>query len=192
MMNELLVLSLLLHWPLHAYKLAKIANNIIGPEEEISRGTLSSLLTRLEQAGLIAPADMGTLSLPLDRPSRVLEITPQGRERFSELMMDTTSHMGPYSKLFHVKALNLECLPLVEQLVLAEHYLAYCQQRLHAKQAQAQAFADSLIKQEQLPASFRQAAVDLMHYKIAQWQSELAWAQSLREQVASRLRQQHV
>lgn len=43
-MYELLVLSLLMHWPLHAYKIARIANNIIGPEEQISRGTLSSLL----------------------------------------------------------------------------------------------------------------------------------------------------
>ena len=43
-MYELLVLSLLMHWPLHAYKIARMANNIIGPEEQMSRGTLPSLL----------------------------------------------------------------------------------------------------------------------------------------------------
>ena len=54
-MYELLVLSLLMHWPLHAYRIAKIGNEIIGPEEQISTGTLSSLLNRLMQAGLITP-----------------------------------------------------------------------------------------------------------------------------------------
>ena len=56
-MYELLVLALLMHWPLHAYLISEIANHILGPWEHISRGTLASLLTKLEQAGLIAPAD---------------------------------------------------------------------------------------------------------------------------------------
>src|SRR5205823_5557839 len=49
-MYELLVLALLMHWPLYAYLIAEIANHILGPWERISRGTLSSLLTKLEQA----------------------------------------------------------------------------------------------------------------------------------------------
>ena len=64
-MYELLVLSLLMHWPLHAYRIAKIGNEIIGPEEQISTGTLSSLLNRLVQAGLITPADPGTSPFPI-------------------------------------------------------------------------------------------------------------------------------
>jgi len=56
-MYELLVLSLLMHWPLYAYLIADIANHILGPWERISRGTLSSLLTKLEQTGYITPAD---------------------------------------------------------------------------------------------------------------------------------------
>src|SRR5229473_2783460 len=63
-MYELLVLALLMHWPLHAYRVAKIANEIIGPEEQISTGTLSSLFTKLERAGLISPADPGTAPFP--------------------------------------------------------------------------------------------------------------------------------
>src|SRR6266436_4620302 len=81
-MYELLVLSLLMHWPLHAYRVAKIANEIIGPEEQISTGTLSSLLAKLERAGLISPADPGTAPFPGDRPSRVFAITTAGREHF--------------------------------------------------------------------------------------------------------------
>jgi len=64
-MYELLVLSLLMHWPLHAYRIAKIGNEIIGPEEQISTGTLSSLLNRLVQAGLITSADPGTSPFPI-------------------------------------------------------------------------------------------------------------------------------
>src|SRR6266568_4992367 len=81
-MYELLVLALLMHWPLHAYRVAKIANEIIGPEEQISTGTLSSLLAKLERTGLISPADPGTAPFPADRPSRVFAITTAGRERF--------------------------------------------------------------------------------------------------------------
>src|SRR5262249_29754076 len=55
-MYELLVLSLLMHWPLHAYRIAKISNDIVGPEERISTGTLSTLIGKLTHAGLITPA----------------------------------------------------------------------------------------------------------------------------------------
>src|SRR6266571_1833279 len=68
-MYELLVLALLMHWPLYAYLIAEIANHILGPWERISRGTLSSLLTKLEQAGLITPADPAQVPFPTDRVS---------------------------------------------------------------------------------------------------------------------------
>ena len=96
-MYELLVLSLLMHWPLYAYLIAEIANHILGPWEHISRGTLSSLLTKLEQAGYIAPADPAQVPFSTDRPSRVFAITPAGRERFYQIMMDTTSKSGHLS-----------------------------------------------------------------------------------------------
>src|SRR5260370_37587299 len=103
-MYELLVLALLMHWPLHAYRIAKIANEIIGPEEQISTGTLSSLLAKLERAGQISPADPRTAPFPGHRPSRVVTLTTAGRDRFLELMLDTSSHPGPYGKLMHIKA----------------------------------------------------------------------------------------
>jgi len=106
-MYELLVLSLLMHWPLHAYRIAKIANEIIGPEDQISTGTLSTLLSKLAQTGLITPADPGMTPFSSDRPSRVFAITPAGRERFFELMLETASHPGNYRRLFHIKALHL-------------------------------------------------------------------------------------
>ncbi len=188
-MYELLVLSLLMHWPLHAYRLAKIANQIIGPEEQISTGTLSSLLTKLEQTGLINLADPALVPFPLERPSRVFALTAAGRERFFELMMDTTSHHGSYGRLFHIKALHLEFLPLESQLFLVEHYMAHCQQVLRSKQADRKDVSGNPLKQEHMSSSLREGAFTLMRLKAEQWQLEQAWGQSLRERVISRLKQ---
>jgi DNA-binding PadR family transcriptional regulator len=189
-MYELLVLALLMHWPLHAYRLAKIANQIVGPEEQISTGTLSSLLSRLMQAGLITPADPGTSPFPAERASRVFALTPAGRARFLELMMDTTSHPGSYRRLFHIKALHMEFLPLDNQLFLVEHYLTHCRQLLRSKQADAQDVAGNPIKQEHMSPALREAALALMQIKTRQWQLELEWGQALRERILFRLKQE--
>ena len=188
-MYELLVLSLLMHWPLHAYRIAKIANQIIGPEDQISTGTLSTLLNKLVQAGLIAPADTGTSPFPTDRPSRIFTITAAGRAHFIELMMDTTTHSSFYRRLFHIKALHLQFLPLERQLFLVDSYIAYCQQFLHAKHADKQDVSDNPLKQEHMSTSFREAAMTLMQFKMEQWRLELAWAEALRKRVLSQLTQ---
>jgi len=189
-MYELLVLSLLMHWPLHAYRIAKIANEIIGPEEQISTGTLSSLLAKLEQAGLITPADPGTAPFPADRPSRVFAITPVGRERFLELMLDTSSHPGTYRRLFHIKALHIDLLPFESQLFLVEHYLAHCRQILRSKQADVQDVSSYPLKRGHMSPPFREAAFALMRLKTEQWQLELAWGEALRERILLHFKQQ--
>ncbi len=188
-MYELLVLSLLMHWPLHAYRIAKITNDIIGPEEQISTGTLSTLLSKLEQAGLIIPANPDTTPFSSDRPSRVFTITPAGRERFVELMMDTTSHPGMYRRLFHIKALHLEFLSREQQLFLVEHFLDHCRKILRSKQSDLRDMANNPIKQELLHPTFREAASALIQLKQEQWQLELAWGQSLRAQILLRFEQ---
>jgi DNA-binding PadR family transcriptional regulator len=189
-MYELLVLSLLMRWPLHAYRLAKIANEIIGPEERVSGGTLSSLLTKLEQGGLIQAADPDTTPFPADRPSRMFAITSLGRERFLELMVDTTSHQGLYRRLFHIKALHLEFLPLEQQFFLVEYYLTHCRQIVQAKRTEKQSDAENLLKQQHMSPAFREAAFAYMRLKIEQWQLELAWAETLRDGIILRLKQE--
>jgi DNA-binding PadR family transcriptional regulator len=188
-MYELLVLSLLMHWPLHAYRIAKIANEIIGPQDQVSTGTLSTLLSKLAQTGLVTPADPGVTPFSSDRPSRVFAITPAGRERFFELMLDTASHPGNYCRLFHIKALHLEFLPPASQVFLVEHYMAYCQQFLRSKQADEQDVSDHPPKQKHMQPVFREVALALIRLKIEQWQLELAWVQSLHAQTLSRLKQ---
>ena len=182
-MYELLVLALLMHWPLYAYLIAEIANHILGPWERISRGTLSSLLTKLEQAGLIAPADPAQVPFSTDRPSRVFALTAAGRERFYQLMMDTTSNQGTYQRLFRIKALNLEYVSQEDQLSLVDHYLSYCQMGLHYQQAEAQNFVTNPIKHGSVSSFYSAVALDLMGLVSQQWQLELAWAQRLRERI---------
>jgi DNA-binding PadR family transcriptional regulator len=187
-MYELLVLALLMRWPLHAYRIAKIAGEIVGPEEQISTGTLSTLLGRLAQAGLIAAADSAATPFPSDRPARVYAITPAGRERFGELMLDVSSHPGMVRRHFHIKALHLEWLPPESQLVLVEHYLAHCRRILGAKHADDRDMAQHPLKHEHMSAAFREAAAALIRLKIDEWQLELAWALALREQIVARLK----
>lgn len=182
-MYELLVLALLMHWPLYAYLIAEIANHILGPWEQISRGTLSSLLTKLEQAGLIAPADPAGVPFATDRPSRVFALTEAGRQRFYQLMMDTTSNQGTYQRLFRIKALHLEYVTPEDRLMLVDHYISYCQMGLRYQQAEAQDFITNPIKQQSVSSFYSAVAAELMGLINEQWQLELAWAQRLRERV---------
>ena len=182
-MYELLVLSLLMHWPLYAYLIAEISNHILGPWERISRGTLSSLLTRLEKEGLIALADPSEVPFPTDRPSKVFAITSAGRQRFYQLMMDTTSNQGTYQRLFRIKALHLEYISPEDQLSLVDHYLGYCQMGLHYQQAEAQDFVTNPIKQQSVSRFYSAVALDLMDLVKQQWQLELTWAQRLRKRI---------
>jgi DNA-binding PadR family transcriptional regulator len=182
-MYELLVLSLLMHWPLYAYLIAEISNHILGPWEHISRGTLSTLLTRLEQDELIAPADPALVPFSTERPSRVFAITPAGRQRFYQLMMDTTSNQGTYQRLFRIKALHLEYISPEDQLSLVDHYLSYCQMGLHYQQAEARDFVTMPVRHLSVSSFYRASALDLMDLVCQQWQLELAWAQRLRERI---------
>lgn len=183
-MYELLVLGLLMHFPLHAYLIAGIANDMIGPWERIGRGNLSNLLKKLEQSGLIAPADPAQVPFPTTRKARVFAITPAGRERFFHLMLDTTSNPGTYQQLFHMKVLHLEFLSPQDQRYLVDHYLTYCQTTLRYLRTETRDLATDPVKQEHASSSMRRNALDLMTVLAQQWELEAAWVQRLREQMA--------
>jgi DNA-binding PadR family transcriptional regulator len=182
-MYELLVLALLMRWPLHAYLIADITNSIMGPWEKISRGSLSGLLTKLEHSGMITQGDPALVPFPPTRSARVFAITDAGKERFSQLMMDTTSNPGNYQRIFRLKALHLEFLPPKDQLFLVEHYLYYCQAGARYLREEAEDMKSNPLKRKTSGEMLVATALDLMATVAHQWELEQAWAQRLRERI---------
>lgn len=188
-MYELLVLALLMRWPLYAYLIAEIANSIMGPWEKISRGSLSTLLKKLEQAGFIGPGDPAQVPFPSARASQVYAIRSEGRERFNQLMMDTTSNPGTYQRIFHMKAIHLEFVPTQDQLYLVEHYMYYCQTAARYLQAHAQNMATNRMKVEAGSEFFISTALDLMEVVKQEWERERDWALRIRERIVAGMKE---
>ncbi|MBV9230671.1 MAG: PadR family transcriptional regulator [Chloroflexi bacterium] len=180
-MYELIILSLLMRFPAHGYLIAKIANDIIGPWAKISNGTLYPLLTRLVQTGIIALTDDESDAAQTERPARRFMITDGGRKRFYQLMMDTSSNIGDYQRIFHLKAGCLDLLPSRESLHLLNHYINYSQACiLHLKTE-----TESLIHElEDTPQ--RKLALNVMRHRAELWQAEVDWTMQLREELVSR------
>ena len=190
-MYELLVLSFLMYRPLHGYLIAKMSNDILGPWEKVSRGTLYPLLTKLERAGLITALQVDEATSDTDRQSNVFSITSLGQKRFFQLMLDSTSSSGSYRKLFHIKTLHLDLLSLEDQLYLVDHYLSYCQTSIRYQQAQAQNLAQDSVKRNYMGGPMLpQAVTNLMELLIEQWQTELVWTQSIRQRIIAQMQQQ--
>jgi len=183
MMYELIILSQLMRHPAHGYLIARIINDMIGPYARISNGRLYPLLSKLEQSGLIVPYDEGSAGRQGDRQLRPYKITEDGRRRFRELMMDTTSNPGDYQKLFLHKAPLLDLLKPSERLRLIDHYINYCQSHVLHIMGEA----DDLIQEwpnwgPEWGPSQSEAVLNVMQHMIDQWQLELEWAKSLREE----------
>ncbi len=169
-----------MRWPLHGYLMVKIANAIIGPEENISRGTLSTLLARLHRDGLVTLAGKETRSFPSSQSTRVYVITPEGKKRFEQLMLEIPEHPGAYSRLFHIKALHLDLLPPEQQRVLTGHYLQYCRDILASKEADIADFTSNPQKRAySSDPHLRETAASLMRLKARQWEQEVEWAHQL-------------
>jgi DNA-binding PadR family transcriptional regulator len=182
-MYELLVLALLMRWPLHAYLIADITHSIMGPWEKISRGSLSGLLVKLEQSAMITQGDPALVPFPPTRPARVFAITDAGKERFFQLMMDTTSNPGNYQRIFRLKALHLEFLQPKDQLFLVDHYLYYCQMAARYMREEGEDMRGNSMKRETSSEWLMTTALDLMGTAEEQWGLERAWAQRLRERI---------
>jgi DNA-binding PadR family transcriptional regulator len=177
-MYELVILGFLMRRPYHGYLIAKIINDIIGPFARLSNGRLYPLLAKLEEEGLIVevPSSPATEILAdgaPDRQHRSYQITPAGRERFHELMLDTTSSPGDYQRLFLFKLGNLHWLLPAERLYLLDHYINFCQTHIfhlanESRDLERKAQSSYLMSPEELDASLR-----ANHHLQARWQLEL-------------------
>lgn len=180
-MYELIILSLLMRFPLHGYLMMKITNDQIGPWAKISSGTLSTILNKLEQAGLIAVLPQDSHAANGDRRARTYTITEEGRKRFHDLMMDTSSNLGDYSKFFHHKMTYFDLLRPAERLLLINHYMNYCQATVLHIQGEMDSLVYELADDHANP-TFLENLLRVMKHIVEQWQAEFDWVKGIREQ----------
>jgi DNA-binding PadR family transcriptional regulator len=185
-MYELVILGFLMQRPHHGYLMAKIINDMIGPFARLSNGRLYPLLAKLEQEGLIAAVDAAEAPAA-DRQHRSFQITEAGRERFYELMMDTTSNPGDYQRLFWFKLSNLHWLDPVDRLYLLDHYISFCQTHIfhlanERRDLEKKARDLYIMGAEQL-----EATLVAMRHLQAQWELELDSARTWRAHEVNRL-----
>ncbi len=179
-MYELIILSLLMRFPIHGYLVMKITNDQIGPWARISSGTLSTILGKLEQIGLIAVLPQERDLARGDRRVRTFTITEEGRKRFHQLMMDTSSNLGEYQKFFHHKMTYFDLLRPDERVLLVNHYINYCQTTILHRQTEMDSIVYELADHPN-PA-FLENLLRVMKHIVQQWQAELDWIRSIREQ----------
>ena len=179
-MYELIVLSLLMRSRLHGYLIVKIVNDMIGPWAKISSGTLYPLLSRMEQARLIAVVTAENQVVAGERQTRTFTITEEGRKRFHQVMMDMSSNLGDYQKIFRYKMGFIDLLQPQERLLLFNHYINYCQTSILHLQTERASLAHELSHQRQ--PRFLTNVLGAMEHIERQWQAELDWVRGLREQ----------
>jgi DNA-binding PadR family transcriptional regulator len=85
---ELAILGLLHESPMHGYELRKRLTGLLGAFRAFSYGSLYPTLRRMQADGLIAE-DAGPPGTVKRRARRVYQLTPIGKERFTELVADT-------------------------------------------------------------------------------------------------------
>lgn len=180
-MYEFIILSLLMRSPMHGYLIAKIASDQIGPWAKLSSGTLSTILAKLERAGLIA-RDTSNAVPPNGRQSRTFTITDPGRARFHQMMIDTSSNLGEYQRLFYQKLVFFDLIRLDERLLLWDHYLNYCQTTSLYLQTEAAALRQELAGEAN--SAFREHALRVMTRMEQQWRAETSWASEERAREA--------
>ena len=182
-MYEMIILALLARWPLHGYLIAKITNDILGPYARLSSGRLYPLLAKLETAGLIVVADDAAPASD-GRRQRRYAITDAGRQRVHELLMDTTSSLGDYQRIFWFKVPNLDLLTLEERLYLFDHYITYCQSHIFHYTAE---IADMPAHHEHFreQTKYRQAVIEVLEHTLRRWRLDLEDALQWRARVVA-------
>ena len=179
-MYELIILALLMRMPMHGYLIVKITNDQIGPWAKISSGTLSTILNKLEQTGLIAVISQESDAARSGRHLRTYMITEEGRKRFHQLMMDTSSNLGDYQKFFQYKMVFLDLLRPDERVLLMNHYLNYCQITILHLQTEMDGLVHELA--DHPSPAFLENILRVMQHVVQQWQAEFDWVKSVREQ----------
>jgi DNA-binding PadR family transcriptional regulator len=185
-MYELIILSLLMREPIHGYRISKIINDIIGPIAKVSHGWLYPRLAKLEEEGLIVASFDDDEEKKGERRLRTYHITEDGRNRFHELMMDTTSNAGEYTKFFWQKVSFLGYLHPAERLHLIDHYINYCQTHILHLKDQAKNLVEGKDQYHAMDTDQLEGTLHVLRRTTSHWQVDLEYTNSLREKEMAR------
>jgi DNA-binding MarR family transcriptional regulator len=150
---------------------------------------LSTILKKLEQTGLITTSPQERDATKSDRHLRTFIITEEGRKRFHQVMMDTSSNLGDYQKFFHYKMGFLDLLRPDERLLLMNHYLNYCQITILYIQSEMDGLVHELASHP--TPEFLANLLRVMKHIVQQWQAEFDWMRSVREQELEKMETPH-
>ena len=102
-------------------------------------------------------------------------------------MMNTSSNLGDYPRIFHLKAVHLAFLVPRERLHLVNHYINYCERTILHMQSEAQDMqrmqfeAQDMQRKARNNPTFTDAVVDILQHLAQQGHGELDWAKRVRE-----------
>lgn len=172
-MYEMIVLGFFMRYPMHGYRISKIVNDIVGPYAKFSSGRLYPLLEKLEKQAFIA--HVGTTN---ENRQRMYQITDSGQKQFYDLIMDITSNLGEYQKIFWCKMIFLDLLTQAQRAYLLDHYINYCQTHVFYIQSELEDLQQRLQESEgQL-----HSVISVMNRNINLWKSDLEYVQNMRNQ----------
>jgi DNA-binding PadR family transcriptional regulator len=194
MYYELLILGRLMYGPYHGYMIISVLGEMVGPWQKVSAGSLYPLLRRLERDRLIVGADPEPSTPRSRRTAHTYVITSSGRARFRTLMLDTTSSVGDYQRLFHLKVPHLEFLTPDEQAQLLEHYRDYCRAAIRHREKNTRDLRGWLadlvegrgIYNDSATQAGLEYSIEATVHMTEQWRGELAWAERLLERITER------
>ena len=174
-MYELIILSVLIRGEVHGYVIAGVINDVIGPHARASNGRIYPLLAKLTDDGLIAVHNETTSRG--GRLARRFAVSDTGRERFLQLMGDTTANPREYRDLFAFKVTAFDQIPRRERIRLLEHYQAFA--RDHAIHHEAQGLDIAQSETYGIAPSERRRFAAVFEHLVTVWNTEHRWATAL-------------
>jgi hypothetical protein len=99
-------------------------------------------------------------------------------------MMDMSSNLGDYPRIFHFKVGFMDLLEPRERLLLLNHYINYCQTSILHLQTERANLAHELTQPSY--RAFLAGVVKVMEHVEAQTQHELEWVRKLRAEELAR------
>lgn len=169
-MYELFLLGKLMEKPWHGYEFHQVLNSVVGPSRRVSWGTIYPLLKRLEKAGLIQ-----RLSEPSEkddgRGRQRYTITPEGKEKFLQLMKSESKNDPNYRETFRIKLGNFSRVDAAIQRGIVKRYL----DRLTSISAHTNAMSGLVSKVPEMPEPERRNILLALAHDRFLAESEVEW-----------------